>query len=221
MMDTEFVDLAGCLARMKRHFGVVTDKELAEKLGMSAQNLSNYKNKDNSGFPFKWVVDAAKKHKFSLDYVLFGTGPLAVTDQFSQEFTPVPLYKARLSGGHGSLDTDDQVECNLAFRTDFIRSKGNNGNMAMFKVIGDSMEPFIYDGDVVMVDRSQCDPIQIVDGKAYAFREDDVVKVKRLSIQGGRLLATSESSRKYPPYHVDVDNFTLFGRVVWVGHEVR
>lgn len=93
--------------------------------------------------------------------------------------------------------------------------------MALFEVIGDSMQPFLYSGDVVLVDMLQSDPHMIEDGKAYAFREDNTVKVKRLSLQGGNLIATSENSDMYPPYHVDTDNFQLIGRVIWVGHEVR
>lgn len=137
-----------------------------------------------------------------------------------QEFTLVPKYRARLSGGAGSFETSDQIEANLSFRTTFLYSRGNPNKMALFEVMGDSMEPFLYDGDVVLVDQRQIDPEHIVDGKAYAFREDHTIKVKRLSVQGRALLASSENSQKYPPYEVEVDRFQLIGRVIWVGHEV-
>ncbi len=148
------------------------------------------------------------------------TTALGKQKDFYDEFVIIPKYKTRLSGGHGSLETSDQVDANVVFRTEFIRRKGSNGNFALFSVVGPSMEPFIFDGDVVLVDLTANDPMEIIDGKAYAFREDDTVKVKRLSRQGGRLIATSENSRHYPPYEVDLSNFTLFGKVVWTGHEV-
>lgn len=134
------------------------------------------------------------------------------------EFIAVPKYKARLSGGHGSLLDSDMIEANLMFRRDFLARRGDPSNMALFEVIGDSMEPFIYHGDVVLVDRSQSD---IIDGKAYAFREDNTVKVKRLSRQGKIVIAASENARLYQPYPVDTDSFTLIGRVIWIGHEVK
>ncbi len=139
----------------------------------------------------------------------------------ASDFTSIPKYKARLSGGHGSFEVSDQIEANLSFRTDFIKKKGNPSDMALFEVMGDSMETFIYDGDVVLVDLAQNDPQQIVDGKAYAFREGHTVKVKRLSLQGNNLIATSEDSDRYPPYKVETENFQLIGRVIWVGHEVN
>jgi hypothetical protein len=164
----------------------------------------------------KWILDGHDPDDWG-----YPKG-LARSEEISPEFTFIPKYKARLSGGHGSFETSDQVEANLAFRTEFIRAKGSPDKMAMFEIMGDSMEPFLYDGDVILVDLQQNDPNLIVDGKAYGFREGNIIKVKRLSIQGRALIATSENSQKYPPYEVvDHDQFQLIGRVIWVGHEVR
>ena len=142
-------------------------------------------------------------------------------DMLDNDFTLVPKYRARLSGGHGSFETSDMIEANMAFRTEFLLRNGNPNRMALFELMGDSMTPFIHHGDVILVDLQQDDPAAIVDGKAYAFREDHTVKVKRLSVQGRNLIATSEDSRQYPPYQIDESSFTPIGRVIWVGHEVR
>ncbi len=134
-------------------------------------------------------------------------------------FCLVPKYKARLSGGHGSFEVSDQVEANLAFRKDWISRKSANG-LALFEVIGDSMAPFIQEGDIVMVDLADNDPQMIVDGKTYAIREDNTVKIKRLVRQGGKLLIRSQDQTLYPDYEAGGD-VHLIGRVIWVGHEVK
>lgn len=136
------------------------------------------------------------------------------------DFTTVPKYQAKLSGGPGSLETSDQIEANLMFRTEFLSRKGQVDKMALFEVTGESMQPFIYDGDVVLVDTSVNNIGQIVAGKTYAFRENSTVLIKRLSVQGGAIIASSENHQMNPPYHLDTDSFNLIGRVVWVGHEV-
>jgi len=59
-----------------------------------------------------------------------------------------------------------------------------------------------------------------VDGKTYAIRENGTVKIKRLIRQGRKLLMQSQDSANYPDYDAD-DDFSLLGRVIWVGHEVR
>lgn len=137
------------------------------------------------------------------------------------EFTNVPKYKAKLSGGPGSFEISDQVEANMMFKTDFLSRKGQVDKMSLFEVAGESMQPFIYHGDVVLVDRSVNTANQIVDGKVYAFRDDGTVLIKRLSRQGKMIIASSENHQMNPPYHVDLESFHLIGRVVWVGHEVR
>jgi len=134
-------------------------------------------------------------------------------------FVLIPKYKARLSGGHGSFEDSDQIESNFAFRKDWISRRGS-GNFALFEVIGESMAPFIQEGDVVLVDLAEKDPAMIVDGKSYAIREDGTIKIKRLIRQGKKLVIRSQDNANYPDYEAD-DDFTLLGRVIWVGHEVR
>lgn len=140
-------------------------------------------------------------------------------ETITDDFYMIPLYKARLSGGAGSFPEEGKV-ADFAFRKRFIRRKGSPGNMALFIVTGDSMEPFICEKDIVLVDMSLNDPKEIVDGKTYAFREDCTIKVKKLSWQGDNLLVTSENSPLYPPYSAEIESFHLLGKVIWVGHEM-
>ncbi|WP_028581725.1 LexA family transcriptional regulator [Desulfogranum japonicum] len=199
--------------------------QLAELVGTTGQYVSRKKNKDE--FPIEWAYSVAKKYGLLTEWIIEGKEPRrldlksSVADSQCAEFTMVPKYKARLSSGHGSFRTSDQIEANYAFRTEFIRSKGNPKDMALFEIMGDSMEPFIYDGDVVMVDMSKNELEDIVDGKAYAFREGETVKVKRLSRQANRLIASSENYQKYPPYQLENGDFGIIGKVIWLGHEVN
>lgn len=135
------------------------------------------------------------------------------------DFDLIPKYKARLSGGHGSFEDSDQIEANFAFRKTWVRRKASS-KLALFEVVGDSMHPFISDGDIVLVDLNENDPAMIVDGKPYAIREDHTVKVKRLVRQGGSLIIRSQNRQEYPDYEA-ADDFHLIGRVIWVGHEVK
>jgi phage repressor protein C with HTH and peptisase S24 domain len=134
-------------------------------------------------------------------------------------FVLIPKYKARLSGGHGSFEDSDQVECNFAFRRDWINRRGTD-SFALFEVIGESMAPFICEGDVVLVDLADKDPDMIVDGKTYAIREDGTVKIKRLVRQGKKLIIRSRDISNYPDYEAE-DDFSLLGRVIWFGHVVK
>lgn len=138
-------------------------------------------------------------------------------------FSLVPKYAARLSCGHGSFEDSDVVESMNAFRTSWLRSKGNPADMALFTASGDSMKPFIFHGDSVLVDRSKNDPAAIQQDKAYAFREASLVVIKRLSWERNELWATPENliPGKYEKYKIrQDDDFSLIGKIIWVGHEV-
>ncbi|MDD3815670.1 MAG: LexA family transcriptional regulator [Desulfocapsaceae bacterium] len=147
--------------------------------------------------------------------------PDYILNQNNAVFISIPKFAARLSGDHGSFQDIDLIESNMMFHKNFLMKHGNPDQMALFEVIGNSMNPFLYNGDVVLVNLSKNNFTDIIDGKAYAFRDDQTVKVKRLSFQGAKLIATSENSLLYPPYTVDTENFSLIGEVLWVGHEVN
>lgn len=134
------------------------------------------------------------------------------------EFMTVPMVRARLSGGAGSFETEDEVVGYYAFRSDFLRRKGAPDSMVLFQVAGHSMSPLLENGDTVMVDQSQN---QIIAGHIYAVGIEDTVVVKRIEIEPGAMLLKSENSdynTHSVPLHEDA-NVRIIGRVVWAARE--
>lgn len=89
----------------------------------------------------------------------------------------------------------------------------NPDNCRRFKVHGTSMEPFIWDGDTILVD---CTPQQIMGGKTYAFMLHGDMRVKMLyPLMKGQLLVKSLNP-DVPDETLgdeDLDTFELIGRV--------
>jgi len=85
------------------------------------------------------------------------------------------------------------------------------------------MAPHVTEGDIVLVDMAKNQPLDIVDGKIYAFSEWETVKIKRLMRQGPKIMAQSDNILNIGPSMIEVDigQFRLIGKIVWVGHEVR
>lgn len=84
-----------------------------------------------------------------------------------------------------------------------------------FKVLGDSMEPLIRNGDYVVVD---CDPdVKIVDGDIYAFVDEKGLHVKRLiaPLRGG-LIIRSENKSYEDDFlsKQDLKNICIIGHVI-------
>jgi len=193
--------------------------KISAETGIADQSMRKW---EKGAFPkADSLIKICESEGVSADWLLLGKEKESAVEplRVDQEFTLVPLYRAKLSCGDGSLQTSDQVVTNFAFRNEFVHRKGNGKNLCCFLVTGDSMSPAINDKDVVMVDLSRNDPQEIVDGKIYAFREGGSVRAKRLSLQGGRLEVISDN-KIYEPYDINEgSDFLLFGRVVWSGHE--
>lgn len=134
----------------------------------------------------------------------------------------VPMVEARLSAGTGSFETGDGQERFYAFRLDFLRRKGIPTQMALMRVSGDSMEPEIKDGDVVLIDQTQTTPTP---GKLFAVGVEDMVYIKEVNAAPGKLVLSSYN-KAYPALEVDargdlVNGIRIIGKAVWVGRELK
>jgi phage repressor protein C with HTH and peptisase S24 domain len=134
----------------------------------------------------------------------------------------LPLVAARLAAGSGSLETGGEPVGHFAFHSDWIRRKGTPENMVLMRVTGDSMEPEIRHGDMVLIDRGKT---QIYGHALYAVGVNDEIYIKEIeTLPGNRLVLRSLNSR-YHPIEVDLrgdlaDSVRIIGRVLWWCREV-
>ena len=140
----------------------------------------------------------------------------------SGDIIMVPMVEARLSAGTGSFETEAGEDRLYAFRLDFLRRKGIPAQMALMRVSGDSMEPEIKDGDVVLIDQNQTTPTP---GKLFAVGVEDMVYIKEVNAEPGKLVLSSYN-KAYPALEIDArgdlaTGIRIIGRAVWVGRELK
>ncbi len=139
-----------------------------------------------------------------------------------EDFNFVSKYYAQPSGGPGAYVLSQDVEQQYAFKTTWLKKRCQPNQCGLFTVRGNSMLPSIGDGDLVLVDMSKKELRDIIDGQIYAFTEGDLMKVKRLVKKGSKIIAISDNKAEIPdPMEVDMEQFRLIGRVIWVGHEYK
>ncbi len=86
------------------------------------------------------------------------------------------------------------------------------------RVVGNSMDPTIMDGDIVMLDRGRP---QIFTGQIYALGIDDDISIKRLELLAGtNIRIISDNKSQYPPYQIDRVNIRVLGQVIWRGGQL-
>jgi phage repressor protein C with HTH and peptisase S24 domain len=130
----------------------------------------------------------------------------------------VPFFMdVELAAGIGGELANENRGPKLRFAKSTLRRCGVQPEAAAcVKVSGNSMEPRLYDGDVVGVDTLDK---RIVDGKTYAINHDGLLRVKRLyRLPGGGIRINSMNTLEYPDEHYDAEDakhITVIGRVFW------
>lgn len=148
--------------------------------------------------------------------------PVAVYQVGDREYEFVKrVHGAVLSAGPGRVTFEvEEIDQSHAFRKEWLRKRGLKPDRCrVMEVKGDSMDPYLADGDVVLVN---LDDQQIRDGQVYAIAVDHEAKIKRLfKLTGGRIEIRSDNpSPKYRPEILEADQLerlNIIGRVVWRG----
>ncbi|MCE2539203.1 MAG: hypothetical protein J4G16_02085 [Acidobacteria bacterium] len=124
--------------------------------------------------------------------------------------------EVRLAAGTGEVVFEESPEVSIAVSADALASWARPGRLTCVRAAGDSMEPNIRDGDLVVVDAARTDPL---DGQLFAVRTDGGVVIKRLRQNRGRWLLASDN-RAHPSQPVAEDD-RILGQVAWCGPRGR
>lgn len=148
------------------------------------------------------------------------TAPAAPDPSDRYEFA-TRVHGAVLSAGNGGTTwAHEEVDGSHAFTRDWLRRKRLSiAHCRVLTIEGDSMQPELQDGYVVLIDLSDCHPIK--SGKVYALSVEGEQRIKRLFRQAdGSLLIRSDNPDKtrYPdelvaPQHLD--RVKIIGRKRW------
>lgn len=137
-------------------------------------------------------------------------------------FVLVPRYDVAASMGNGSVIHSEQVVDHLAFREEWVRTElsANPKNLLLISAIGDSMEPELRAGDLLLVDRSNT---AVKQDAIYAFSTNGELRVKRMQLKIDGSLIVKSDNPQYESEHLTPDQaagLRIVGRVVWSGRRM-
>jgi phage repressor protein C with HTH and peptisase S24 domain len=130
------------------------------------------------------------------------------------EWVEVPRLPLDASAGPGAFGAEEVPFDTFRFSTRWLREQGlAPGQLAAIRVMGDSMDPLLKDGDEILVDRT---PRPFREG-VHVVRLGDALHVKLLqAIPPDRLRLVSKNDA-YEPVEVAMADVDVVGRVVWKG----
>lgn len=202
----------------------LTQADVARRAGVSQGLIAQIESGTNEGS--KHVVKIANALGVSSDWLVYGAGesqPEHVMPWNSRDDLPpddsrvwVDRWDYAFSAGNGSVQWEVRKKDALPFSGGLFSSIGCKPEQCRLLVVqGDSMEPFLFDRDMIMIDVTKTD---LRDGRIYAIHFEGEALVKQVFKQAGGALTLHSFNNRYPDRHVnpeDMETLAIAGEVVY------
>jgi len=210
------------LKKVREDYGL-TQTAFGEQIGLKGTQVRDL---ESGKVKIDALISKILYHEFYVNplWLIEGKGNMYVAPKAPQQdsdFTYIPLYDIRAAAGPGALVEKEEVKDFLAFKQDWIRGvlRVNPQDLRLIYVDGDSMEPTLHHGDLILVNVGNH---AVVRDGIYVVRFGQAVMVKRLQLlPGDRLKVKSDNESAYEPFIIDLkklgEEVAVIGRVVWTG----
>ena len=123
----------------------------------------------------------------------------------------VPFARdVRLKAGTGEVEFEESAELSIAVAEKVLPSWARGDRLTCIRAVGDSMEPTVCDGDLVVLDRDRTAPL---DAELFVVRTGEGVVVRRLRRAGDRWNLINDSPAH--PARPIAEGDRIVGRVAW------
>lgn len=175
-----------------------------------------YRFADKLDVPVKWLLEGGPDQRRAVE-------PQGDDlEQTAKELglALVPQLELGYSMGGGSIFTDYRHTGVVPFQRDWLRGlmRGGFGDLFVARGEGDSMQPTMLDGDIVLIDTAQKDITQ--QDRIWAISYGDLGMIKRVRrLPGGTYRILSDNSAVEPFDAADGEMYVV-GRVIWIGRRM-
>jgi len=185
---------------------------LSRMLGRNASYLQQYITK---GSPRKLEeIDRRRLAQF------FGVAeselgrPEEISSNSASDWVEVPRLPLEASAGPGATNAAEIPFDAFCFSRRWLREQGLEPSLlSSIRVMGDSMDPLLRDGDEILVDRA---PRPFREG-VHVVRLGEALHVKLLQAVPPDRLRLISKNEAYEPVDVAMADVDVVGRVVWKG----
>ena len=216
------------IKKARAHAGL-TQGQLADAVGVKQASISDLETGKSQSSSYSASiakicgVDALwleKGRGEMLATASAGTGTLYSPKE--SDYALIRQYSAVGECGGGYLNDHVELSEGLAFKRDWLARIGAKAeNLAVIYATGDSMEPYIFDGDVVLFDTSDTQPKH---GQVYVVRRpDSSVSIKRLvqHLTGDWVIKSDNPDRSEERVSAEtIHELPFVGRVIWRGGNI-
>lgn len=206
----------------------ISQSELARRVGVSQPTINALIKGDSAGS--KHLHRIAAELETSPAYLAGETDDDAPTtvapsalDALADKFdlTVVPELELGYSmGGGATIFSDYEQRGVVPFQRSWLRGlmRGSFDQLFVARGVGDSMQPTLLDGDLVLIDASQRDIRQ--QDRIWAVSYGDLGMIKRVRRLPGGTYQLLSDNPAVPPVACNDEEMHVVGRVIWIGRRM-
>lgn len=199
-------------------------KQFAELTGKSVSHI--YKICRGVSRPsMVYVQELYEEFKVDLNWLLTGEesqGQQSAGELPNKDLVFAPMFDVQASAGYGSMVNSEEITDSFGFNKSWLSSqlRVSSDNIAFVTVSGESMQPTLDDGDMILVDLSQR---RVQHEDIYLLQTDGSLMTKRLKQERGGELKVISDNPEYPTWTLapsEDDQSQVVGKVVWCGRKL-
>ncbi len=202
-------------AEIAQALGLPGDASIEDAVGAIRKDAMASRLREGVGLVQELMDRAAAAAALIPRLIYGGQGPQREPAEHPVVMIPF-VPEVRLAAGTGEVVFEESPDVSIAVATEALASWAHPERLTCVRATGDSMEPTIHDGDLVVVEPGRADPL---DGQLFAVRTDAGLVIKRLRRNRGRWLLASDN-RTHPPHPVAEED-RIVGQVAWCGPRAR
>lgn len=198
-----------------------------EKYGTPAKEKSYFSQLINGGSSFGEKAARRLEHDYGMAHQFldtpggeFGTQQrikIIARDPDDPSFVEIRKVRLKLSAGISGFGIEQEEEDGnpITFRKEWLDKNGYDPDkLIAIRVRGDSMEPALYAGDVVVINHADK---AIKDGHVYAVNYEGEDVVKRLVRDNGEwwLMSDNQDQRRFPKKLCRGEACIIIGKIVY------
>jgi len=194
----------------------VYDKDVAKALGISKESLSHFKKRGR--VPLEQIVYFCAERNISINWLLFGQSPKLLEEE-SEKYLRIRYFTKMNAGAGGGALNEEEEYAYLHLDRELLAklyhlSHIKAEDIVALNVLGDSMEPILQNGEVVLINTKSK---ELKSGGIFVISTTAGLFVKRLAQRIDGSIELISDNKNYNSEILSVDELTntqIVGRVI-------